>query len=150
MSAFETQKPLADWRLQGTAVMQWFASLKLAVVLMVVLAGVLALTTLLEAAQGRDYAQWYVYHSNWFIALLGLLAANILAATLIRYPWGRARLGFVLAHLGLLVLLAGSIATFMGGIEGSITLGEGETARDFLVPDYIRFTAAWPDRKSVV
>ena len=40
-----------------------------------------------EAGQGRELAQWYVYGSPWFVGLLALLGVNILAATLIRFPW---------------------------------------------------------------
>ena len=40
----------------------------------VVIAAVLAAATVLESAEGREYAQWYVYKSPWFMALLGLLA----------------------------------------------------------------------------
>src|SRR3972149_995503 len=132
----------------GVNLLRWLASLKLAIVLMVVLAAVLTLATFMEASKGRDYAQWYVYHSHWFIILLVLLAANILAATLVRYPWGSARLGFLLAHAGLLVLLAGSITTFMGGVEGAGSFSEGPTAHEFFLPDFSRFTAAWPSRGS--
>ena len=52
----------------------WFASTKLAVLLLVSLAAVLAAATVLEAAKGREWAQWYVYKSPWFMALVGLLA----------------------------------------------------------------------------
>jgi len=142
VSSIETQKLQPALHRIGIVIYQWLASLKLAVVLMVVLAAVLAAATFVEAAYGREYAQWYVYHSSWFIALLGILALNIMAATWIRYPWGRARLGFLLAHLGLLLLLAGSIHTFTSGIDGSITFAEGETARRFLVPNQSRFTVA--------
>src|SRR3989304_96668 len=74
------------------------ASLKLAVGLMVLLAFIMAAATLMEKYRGRDYTLWYVYNSSWFIALLGLCALNILAALLIRYPWGKARIGFLLVH----------------------------------------------------
>ena len=56
---------------------------------MVVMAVVLAAATFLESAKGREYVQWHVYKSPWFMALLGLLALNILAATIVRFPWRR-------------------------------------------------------------
>jgi len=125
------------------ALFRRLASLKLAVLLLVVLAGVLSVATFLDAARGPDYAQWYVYHAWWFAALLALLAANILAATLIRFPWGYRRIGFLIAHAGLLVLLAGSIQSFMGGVSGQLSLVEGETAREFLVTDRSQFMVQW-------
>jgi hypothetical protein len=125
------------------ALFRRLASLKLAVLLLVVLAGVLSVATFLDAARGPDYAQWYVYHAWWFAALLALLAANILAAALIRFPWGYRRIGFLLTHAGLLVLLAGSIRSFMDGVSGQLSLVEGETAREFLVTDRSQFMVQW-------
>ena len=106
----------------ATLIFHWLASLKLAVILIVVLAAVLAWATLLESAHGREYAQWFIYKSNWFMGLLGLLGANILMATLIRWPWTKTRSGFVMTHAGLLVLLVGSIQTFVAGIDGRMII----------------------------
>ena len=89
----------------GRGTLRFFGSMKLAVALIVILAAVLAWATFQEAARGREYAQWYVYHSRWFIGLLALLGVNILAATLVRFPW-KKRFGFVVTHAGLLVLLS--------------------------------------------
>jgi hypothetical protein len=57
-------------------------SLKLAVVLLVTLASVIATATVLEAEYSRTFAQWFVYNSGWFLGLLGLLGVNILCAAL--------------------------------------------------------------------
>ena len=111
-----------------SSALQLLASLKLAVVLIVVLAIVLTVATFLEAAKGREYAQWYVYGSQWFVALLALLAANILAASLIRFPWKTRHIGFLVTHAGLLLLLIGSIQTFVAGIDGHLSFEEGEDA----------------------
>lgn len=116
------------------------ASLKLAVVLIVVLAGILIVATFIEGAKGREFIMWHVYHSRWFTGLLGLLAVNILAATLVRFPWGWNRLGFLAAHIGLLVLLAGAIQSFVWGIEGHVTLAEGEAADSISMSERSQFT----------
>ena len=115
---------------RGATAVLWrsLASLKLAVILIIVLAVVLAWATFMEAAKGREYTQWYVYYSGWFIVLLGLLALNILAATLVRFPWKRSQIGFLVTHAGLWVLLAGSIQTFVAGVEGRLSVAEGESA----------------------
>jgi cytochrome c-type biogenesis protein CcsB len=103
----------------------------------------LAATTIVEAERGREYVQWQVYKSPWFAALLGLLALNILAATLARFPWRPGRRGFLLTHAGVLVLLAGALATFWAGAEGQLILEEGQAADSILVPDYSRLRTAW-------
>ena len=84
---------------------------------------------------GREFAQWYVYRSTWFIGILALLGVNLLAATLVRFPWRRNQVGFVVTHAGLLVLLVGSIQTFVAGIEGQVALQEGKQAEHMVVSD---------------
>jgi len=122
-------------------IFRFLASLELAVILIVFLAAVLAWATCLEAAKGRECAQWYVYGSQWFTALLMILGVNILAATLVRFPWNRNQSGFVVTHLGLLVLLVGSIQTSLFGIEGQISLAEGERTDRIRVTDRSVITA---------
>ena len=125
------------------AVFRWLASLKLAVVLILVLAAVLAWATLLESSVGRDYAQWYVYKSPWFVALLAVLGLNILASTLIRFPWIKSRRGFVITHAGLLVLLFGAIQTFRHGVEGQLIFAEGQSVDSILMLDKCQLNLAW-------
>lgn len=118
----------------ASSLLRFFGSLKLAVALLVVLGAVIGTATFLEAHRGRDYAQWCVYGSGWFIALLAALAVNIFAAAITRWPWRRRHAGFVLTHAGLLVLLAGAVQTFLFGTQGQIVLREGEQTSDMLVP----------------
>lgn len=122
------------------------ASLKLAVVLLVVLAAVIATATVLEADHGRPYAQWYVYHSGWFCTLLAVLGVNIFCGAASRWPWKRHQTGFVITHGGLLVLLAGSIQSFVGGVEGQVTLHEGETTTKMTLSHQSQITARWLDK----
>lgn len=121
-------------------------SLRLAVILIVTLAAVLAVATILESSRGREYAQWYVYRSHWFIGLLGLLGLNILAATLIRFPWGLGRIGFVMTHAGLLVLLFGAVQTFTRGVEGTLAFQEGESAKALILGDRSQLTVIRPSQ----
>jgi hypothetical protein len=109
------------------------ASLKLTIVLLALLAAELGWGASLEKAKGLECAQWYVYRSEWFIGLLGVLAANIAAATLVRWSRGGRNKVAVLAPFGLLVLLAGFILTLVQGIEGRLILRPGETAETVLV-----------------
>lgn len=122
-------------------------SLQLAVVLLAVLATLIAVATVLEADHGRAYAQWYVYHSGWFVALLGLLGVNVFCAAASRWPWKRHQIGFVITHGGLLVLLAGSIQTFLHGLEGHVTLAERESSTTMTIPQRSQITAFWANRR---
>lgn len=85
-----------------------------------------------------------MYRSHWFIGLLGLLGLNILAATLIRFPWGIGRIGFVMTHAGLLVLLVGAVQTFTGGVEGTLAFREGESANAMILGDRSQLTVVRP------
>lgn len=127
-------------------VLPLLGSLKLAVVLLLMLAAVIATATVLEADHGRPYALWYVYHSGWFCALLAVLGVNIFCGAASRWPWKRHQTGFVITHGGLLVLLAGSIQSFVGGVEGQVTLREGEATTKMTILSQSQITAKWLDR----
>ena len=117
-------------------------SLKLAVVLLAVLTVVLAGATFLEAARGRELALWYVYNHAWFIILLAVLSANVAAAMAVRFPWKLRHTGFLLAHFGLLAVLAGSIQTFIRGMEGQVSIVEGYTADEMMMMDTSRISVS--------
>jgi hypothetical protein len=123
-----------------------FASIKLAVCLIVLLAAVIAIATLLETKYGRPYSQWYVYHSAWFLGLLGLLAASVFCAAFVRFPWKRHQTGFVLTHAGLLILLTGSVLTLYRGVEGQIAVVEEASTDQLTLSQLSQITASWADR----
>ncbi|MBM3310292.1 MAG: cytochrome c biogenesis protein ResB, partial [Candidatus Aminicenantes bacterium] len=189
--------------------LRYLSSVKLAIVLLIILAVASIVGTLIP--QGRsagEYAARYgglskafiglqlttLYHSVWYLALLGLFALNLLVCTLTRLSpklrrarrphvasdpkslaaskfkdrfkrpgglsavqaeaekalreagykvrsageagrsslFGRKRIagifGSDIVHVGLLVILAGGIASGLGGFKTSISLKEGETA----------------------
>ena len=104
------------------------ASLQLAVVLIAIYAIVLGAATIIEAFQRQlnlAVAHFDVYHANWFIALNIVLAVNVLCAMLIRLPWRRRQIGFLLTHGGILVLLAGCAMTHRKGIDAQLPIYEG-------------------------
>ncbi|MFO1095914.1 MAG: cytochrome c biogenesis protein ResB [Planctomycetaceae bacterium] len=120
--------------------MRFFASLQLAVILLVLLAGVLAAATIVETYLGPDAARWYVYESTWFTGLLALLAINVVGAAVVRFPWRRQQTGFVVTHAGLLCLLAGAAVSACGSRDGEIKLSEGESTTDMVLKRRNRFT----------
>lgn len=132
---------------------RFLGSLELAVTVLMVLGCVLAGAMFVEAAWDTEFVLWNIYHSQWFIALLGLLAGNVLAAMLLRWPWKIRHTGFLMIHLGLLTLLAGALLDFRSGVEGQVTLLEGQTADTMLLTYRSRITLTWSegdDRKERV
>src|SRR6478735_1746006 len=67
-------------RIFANAVIHALASIKVAVSLIVLLAVVISAATILETKHGRPYSQWFVYHSSWFVGVLGLVAASVFCA----------------------------------------------------------------------
>ena len=141
-----SSRRLSPLRHAANLVARFLASLKLAVLLMILLATVLAVATLLETRHGTPYAHWFVYKSSWFAGLLALLGVSIFFAAAVRYPWKRHQTGFVVTHIGLLVLLAGSIQSTLSGVEGRISLTEGETTSYVTLPERSQITAIWSGR----
>jgi DNA-binding beta-propeller fold protein YncE len=105
-------------------VVQFLASLKLAVVLILGAAFIFALGTFIEAAYGTPAAAFGVYQTWWFNLWLLLLAINIFSAAAIRYPWKRHQTGFVITHVGLLTLLLGAAMGRIYGIDAQIFVFE--------------------------
>ena len=132
-------------------ILRFLGSLKLAVVLLLVSMLVLVAGTLLDDAKGLEYARWFVYHSWWFITLASVLAVNVLVAMLLRIPWKRRHIGFLIVHAGLLVLMAGSILTFVEGIDGHLSIVEGGPAVGAVtVTERSQLTASWRDGDEII
>jgi hypothetical protein len=110
------------------------ASLRLAVATMVALAGVCIAATLYESRFGTPAAQRAFYGTAWFALLLTLLGSNVLFSMLKRWPWKLHHAGFVLAHVGILSILVGSLASLRAGLDGSLTLAEGESTSQVALP----------------
>ena len=66
------------------------------------------------------------------IALQGLFALNILAALWERWPRNRMRIGFVITHASMLLILVGALVTSKYSVEGRLPLWEGESSHEFL------------------
>jgi cytochrome c biogenesis protein ResB len=104
------------------------ASLKLAVVLLVLLLVALSAGTIIESQRGAEAAGRLVYRSFWLIGLEALFAVNVLAAVVNLFPWGRPRIGFVTTHGALIVILLGALTSWAFKQEGQLPLWEGEQA----------------------
>jgi hypothetical protein len=104
---------------------RFLASLKLAVLCLLSVAGVLATATVLESLYGTRAAHVMVYGTLWFYLLLLLLATNVLCAALSRWPWKKRHVGFVITHAGILIILFGSFLTMRFGVDGNLPVYEG-------------------------
>lgn len=88
----------------------------------------------LFAAQKIFFSSWII----WFGPLplpgaypaLGLLSLSLLYKFLFNSPWRMDRIGTILTHLGVLVLLIGGLLTAMTQKEGYLILGKGAASSD--------------------
>ncbi len=115
----------------------FFASLKLAVILLLIFVVLLSYATVYESVYGTPAAQMAIYSTVWFDFLLFLLGVNVLCSALIRFPWRKRQTGFVITHMGILVILLGSLITRKFGIEGQLMLTEGDVGRTMRLNDSV-------------
>jgi cytochrome c-type biogenesis protein CcsB len=103
------------------------SSLKLAVVLLVLLLLGLSAGTIIESRAGAEVAGRAVYFAWWFVALEVAFAVNVTASLVTLFPWGRFRIGYLVTHASLVLILAGALVTYAFKVEGTIGLWEGGT-----------------------
>ena len=112
----------------ATKLFNALASLRLAVLVMSSLALACLTATIYESKHGTAAAQREFYRTGWFAFILALLGVNIFCAMMKRYPWKSHHAGFVLAHIGILTLLTGSLLSLHFGLDSNMALYEGETS----------------------
>ncbi|MEZ4388121.1 MAG: cytochrome c biogenesis protein CcsA [Candidatus Krumholzibacteriia bacterium] len=110
------------------------SDLRLSAVLLLVLGVASGVGTFIESHYsgianneiGRAAAYDIIYDSLWFNALLVLLFVNLSLNLVRRWSRGRPSLGFLLVHIGMLVILLGAGITRWFGFEGYLHIREGE------------------------
>ena len=112
----------------GGRMLAFLSSLRLAVVTMVTLGAVCGYATFYEMHNGTPAAQRDIYQTPGFAFLLGLLGLNVFSVMVSRYPWTKHHTGFLIAHVGILLLLAGSVVSLYRGLDSNMALFEGETS----------------------
>jgi hypothetical protein len=120
---------------QRNELFRFFASLKLAVVLLAVLIVAAITGTIYESSFDAKVARAYIYGAPWFNLWLALLGANLAVSALSRWPWKKHHLAFLITHLGIITLLTGSLIGRIWGIEGTITLFKGDPPTNRLLVD---------------
>jgi hypothetical protein len=115
-------------------VIRILASLKLAVVIIIGLAILTSVGTFVEAQYRAEIAKKLVYESIWMNLTLGLLATSLIAVMVDRWPWQKRHTPFVLAHIGILVLMFGGVVTGRFGVDGSMRIGIGESNQFVVIP----------------
>ena len=103
-------------------------SLFLTVAILIVLVAIMFWGTVVEKNYGATAAKFGIYGSWWFNALGFLLGLNSATALVRRWPWKLQQLGFVIPHLGLIVLLLGCYLSRRYGVEATLSVFEGQSS----------------------
>ena len=112
-----------------------FISLKLAIFTISAWAFLTGLGTFVESRYDQETANKLIYNSFFMHLVLLLLATNLMFVLIDRWPWRKRHIGFVLAHVGLLIIMLGSVFTHRLGIDGSLRFKEGEKSSSVSVLD---------------
>lgn len=129
---------------------QFLASLRLAVILLSVLILVSIAGTIFESKFDSDTARIWFYEAPWFHLWLLFLAANLTCSAFMRWPWKRHHTGFLLTHLGIIVVMVGAVIGWIWGIEGTMTLFKDSPPDNALVLQKRQLTVRDPDARRAV
>lgn len=130
-------------------VWDFFCSVKLAVVLILIMVVACILGTVVvqektldeyTARYGYGLATFFritqldnVFHSYWFAFLLVLLCANLICCTIKRWRNTFLQTGFVLTHLSIVLILTGGVVKLQLGTKGGVNVYKGKSVNYFLV-----------------
>src|SRR5258708_5798398 len=112
-------------------IFKFISSIKLALPMILLVSACLAAGTIVESRYSTAVAKRFVYGTWWFGGILLLLGLNVFCSAISRFPWKKHQTGFVITHLGILCILAGSLITQRFGVDGQIALTEGEEGHIF-------------------
>lgn len=118
----------------GERLLKFLASVKLAVIIMVVLCAIIAIGTITESRYDAEAAKKLVYDTPWMYAVMSALAISLIAVMIDRWPWKRRHTAFVLAHIGILFLLFGGMLTMKYGLDGQMQVEIGRSTRYVVLP----------------
>jgi len=115
----------------------FMGSIRLAVPTMLTLALVVGIGTVIESRYNAEYARLLIYQNPWFSALLIMIWLNVLFAALTRLPWKKHHIGFLITHLGLLLLFGGGFLTNTFGVDGILRIPEGQSNKYVVLPSLV-------------
>ena len=131
-------------------VFRFLASLRLAVILLSVLIVMSIVGTLAESKFDADTARTWIYEAPWFHLWLLFLGANLTCSAFMRLPWKKYHTGFLLTHLGIIVVMVGAVVGQVWGIEGTMTLFKDSPPDNKLVLQTRQITVRDPDAQRAV
>jgi hypothetical protein len=116
-------------------IFEFLSSLELAVGIILSMAAALAAGTIYESKYSAAVASQLVYRSWWMQLILWVFIMNLAAVAISRLPWKKHHVGFLITHLGIIVLLLGAWVTQRAGLDGILALAPGESGGQVRMED---------------
>lgn len=117
-------------------VFNFFGGLPLALILIFSTTCFVICGTFLESiTDSHRFAAVFTYSSPLFSFLLVGFFINILLSALRRYPFKRRHIPFLLTHLGMLMVIGGTLTKNYFGVQGTMTIVEGSASDEIFIPD---------------
>ncbi len=118
------------------AIFTFLGSIYLAILLITLTVLFVIGGTLLESyADSHKFAALWTYQNPVFALLIWGFFINILVSALRRWPFQWKHIPFLITHLGLLMILGGVFIKSYYGVQGSMTIAEGQGNNHILLPD---------------
>lgn len=119
-----------------SALFRFIGGLPFALILIATTACFAIIGTILESiSDSHRYAAYFTYSSPLFSLLLFGFFLNILISALRRYPFKRSHVPFLITHLGMLMVLGGTLVKIYFGTQGTMTILEGSASDVIYLPE---------------
>ena len=111
----------------------FLASYKGSIILMLIYAIGLASATFVESKIGTEAAKMLIYYSPIFIFLQLLLVVNFILILANSKYIEKKKWALIVVHTSLIVILGGALTTFLFGKEGQVHIREGERSNQMVM-----------------
>jgi len=114
----------------------FLGSVYFAIVLISTVASIVIAGTFIESrTDSHRYAAMLTYGHPFFALLLWGFFVNILFSATRRWPFEIKHIPFLITHIGLLMILAGTLIKNYAGVQGTMSILEGSYSHTLLLPD---------------
>ena len=103
-------------------------SVRILALLGLIFAIAISVATIIEYKQGTDEAWYLIYDALWFEIMLGYIAVGSVVNIFYSKLYSRGKLGIMLFHLSIAVIIIGAGITRFAGETGSINIREGSSS----------------------
>jgi cytochrome c-type biogenesis protein CcsB len=119
-----------------------FISMPFMAVALLIFALSMAVATFMERDYGAPVARYLIYNSWWFELIQLILVINFIGNIFNYKLYKRAKLSIFIFHIAFVIILLGAAITRYTGVEGTMTIKEGESTNKFLsVKSYLSISS---------